>query len=259
MINLNTQKIKLEIFTLLRDEGLTIHGVASANKSPSASMPATQELSPQSLLEDAKSVICYGVEIPRGVLYAPSKNLSLYWRYCNMQYRTLDSISNRLSSHLEQSGCLAAPIYSCFPWRVEHREFWGNLPLVYWAEQAGLGRLSKCGLLVTPQYGTRILLGGAVTTLELAPDNKLENDLCPAKCFNCVNACPPKAIKKTGKIDHNACIRYSSSNPLLHLALSSQAVRERYSFETLLNTVAIDDHGAYLCCECLKACPLNCK
>jgi len=129
--------------------------------------------------------------------------------------------------------------------------------LVYWAEEAGLGRLSKCGLLVTPQYGTRILLGGVITTQELEPDEKLEEDLCPLDCFECIDACPVKAIKRTGKVDHNSCIRYSSSNPLLELVLSNQKIGRNYPFEALLNTIAVDDHGTYSCFECLKACPLN--
>ena len=43
---------------------------------------------------------------------------------------------------------------------------------------------------------------------------------------------------------------------MAHL-VKDREVRERYSFETLLNTVAVDDHGSYLCIECLKVCPLN--
>jgi epoxyqueuosine reductase QueG len=149
------------------------------------------------------------------------------------------------------------PIYSCFPWKIVKREFLGHLPLVYWAQEAGLGRLAKCGLLVTPQYGTRILLGGVVTTQELQPDEKIKKDICPSNCFNCIDACPVKAIKRTGKVDHNLCIRHSSSNPLLELVLDSQPIRKNYTFDKILNTVAVDDHGTYSCFECLRACPLN--
>jgi len=128
-----------------------------------------------------------------------------------------------------------------------------------WAEEAGLGRLAKCGLLVTPQYGTRILLGGVIATLEIEPDEKIKGDVCPPDCFDCVDACPVKAIKKMGKVDHNLCIRHSSSNPLLALVLDSQSIRKSYSFDKILNTVAVDDHGTYSCFECSRACRLNAR
>ena len=249
------QSIKDEISRFLHNEGMSIFGVAAVKQL--SSLP--EKFSPQMLLEGARSVICYGVHIPKGIIYAENNNLTLYWRYCNTQYRTLDSVSNRLCLFLEEKNCSAVPVYSCFPWRIVNREFWGHLPLVYWAEEAGLGQLAKCGLLVTPQYGTRILLGGVITTLELEPDKKLDKDICPSDCFDCVDVCPANAIKRTGKVDHNLCIRYSSSNPLLELALEKQTIRKNYSFETLLNTIAVDDHGTYSCFECLRVCPLNSK
>lgn len=247
------QSIKYEISSFLHNEGMSILGVAAVKQLPSIPI----SFSPQALLKGAKSIICYGIQIPKGLIYAESNNLDLYWRYCNIQYRTLDSVSNRFCLFLEEKNCSATPIYSCFPWKTVNREFWGHLPLVYWAEEAGLGRLAKCGLLITPRYGTRILLGGVITAQELEPNEKLNEDICPSNCFDCIDACPAKAIKRTGKVDHNLCIRHSSSNPLLTLVLGNQKIGKSYPFETLLNTIAVDDHGTYSCNECLRACPLN--
>ncbi|MDH5451429.1 MAG: hypothetical protein OEX77_11160 [Candidatus Bathyarchaeota archaeon] len=250
---MNKRSIKREIADFLHTEGVSVLGVAAIKELPAV----LENFSPQLLLEGARSIICYGVQIPKGIIYAKSNNLTLYWRYCNTQYRTLDSLSNRLCSFLEEKNESATPIYSCFPWQIVNREFWGHLPLVYWAEEAGLGRLAKCGLLITPQYGTRILFGGVVTTQELEPDEKLNEAICPSSCFDCIDACPAKAIERAGKVDHNLCIRFSSSNPLLELVLTKQTIGKKYSFETLLNTIAVDDHGIYSCFECLRACPLN--
>ncbi len=247
------QRTKNEIIGFLCTEGMSVYGVAAVNQL----LPTLENFSPRTLLEAARTVICFGVPIPKGIVYAKSNNLDLYWRYCNMQYRTLDSVSNKLCLFLEEKNCSATPIYSCFPWKIVNREFSGHLPLVYWAEQAGLGRLAKCGLLVTPQYGTRILLGGVIATQKLEPDEKVKEDICPPNCFDCIDACPVKAIGRKGKVDHNLCIRHSSSNPLLALVLDNQPIRKNYSFDKILNTVAVDDHGAYLCFECMRACPLN--
>jgi len=247
------QSIKCEIDRFLCNERVSVYGVAAAKQLPFV----PKSFSPRAVLRGAKSIICYGIQIPKGVIYAETDSLDLYWRYCSIQYKMLDSVSNRLCLFLEEKNCSATPIYSCFPWKVVNREFWGHLPLVYWAEEAGLGRLAKCGLLITPQYGTRILLGGVMTTQKLEPSEKLNEDICPPDCFDCVDACPAKAIGRTGKVDHNSCMRYSTSNPLLTLALDNQKIGKNYSFETLLNTIAVDDHGTYSCIECLKACPLN--
>jgi len=247
------QSVKSEIISFLRNEGMSVHDLATVKQLQATS----KKLHPQILLNGARTIICYGVPIPKGVIYAKSNNLDLYWRYCNMQYRTLDSVSNRLCLYLEEKDCSATPIYSCFPWKIANREFLGHLPLVYWAQEAGLGRLSKCGLLATPRYGTRILLGGVATTQQLPPDEKIKEDICPSNCFDCIDACPAQAIRKTGKVDHNMCIRQSSSNPLLELVLDNELIRKKYPFDKILNTVAVDDHGTYSCFECLRACPLN--
>ncbi len=247
------QNVRDDINGFISGEGLSIYGVAAVKQLPKI----PESFSPRALLKNAESIVIYGMQIPKGIIYAERNSLDLYWRYCNMQYRLLDSVSNKLCSFLEEKHRWAIPIYSCFPWKVVNREFWGHLPLVFWAEEAGLGRLAKCGLLITPRYGTRILLGGVITTQKLEPSEKISKDICPSDCFECIEACPANAIDRTGKVDHNLCIRHSSSNPLLSLVLENSRIGRNYSFETLLNTIAVDDHGTYLCIECLKACPLN--
>jgi epoxyqueuosine reductase QueG len=242
-----------EINNFLNDKGITITGISGICALPRV----PDDFSPNTILRGAKSIICYGVVIPKGIIYPDKNDLILYWRYCNMVYRSLDMVSNQLCLHLEEKGHFATPVYGCYPWKLVDHEFWGILPLVYWAEQAGLGKLTKCGLLANPTYGSRMLLGGVLTTLDLEPTQKLRNDLCPPDCFDCIEACPVNAIKKTGKVDHNLCIRYSGANPLMALVLGDRNVKEKFSFETIVNTVGVDDHGSYLCLECLKACPLN--
>lgn len=252
---MKTQNIKSEIRDLLHNEGVPIFGVSAVKQLDRV----PQDFSPEALLPDARSVIIYGIPIPKGIMYAQDNALALYWRYVNMSYRNLDLISHGLCLSLEEKGNSATPIYSCFPWKVVNREFWGPLPLGYWGEEAGVGRMAKCGLLVALHYGTRILLGGVITTQDLEPDEKLSEELCPSDCFICIEACPVNAIQRSGKVDHNLCSRHSGSTPLMNILLKDQSVRQNFSFETLLNTTGVDDHSMYTCFECLKACPLNKK
>jgi len=245
--------IESEIEEHLRNRGIRMLGIARAGQLPSVPAP----FSPQAMLKEAKSVICYGVPVPKGVLYAESDALALYWRYCNMVYRSLDMATNELCVLLEEKGYLASPIYGCYPWKIVDREFWGLLPLVFWAEQAGLGKLTRCGLLAHPRYGTRILLAGVVTSSSLQPNEKMAGQVCPEACRLCLGACPANAIDETGKVSHNACIRHSGANPLLALVLRDSVLKDKFPFETIVNTVGVDDHGAYTCFKCVEVCPLN--
>lgn len=238
---------------LLAREEISVMGIAAARHLPSV----PDGFSPAAVLKDSRSIICYGVPIPKGIILADDDNPDVYWRYCNMLYRSLDMTSNKLCVLLEEEGYLAGPIYSCYPWRVVNREFWGRAPLVYWAEEAGLGKLSRSGLLAHPVYGTRILLGGVITTAELAPTGRPDGEPCPSDCADCIEACPVDAIAVGGKVNHGLCMRHANSSPLLAHLLGDPAMKETFSFETMLNTVSVDDHASYSCLACLKACPLN--
>lgn len=242
-----------ELRDFLKTRSVPLVGIAPISQLPNV----PEDFSPEQILRGARSVVCYGVPIPRGVVHAEAHSLALYWRYCNTVYRALDISCNQLCLHLEGRGYAASPIYACFPWKVMGRKFWGLSPLVCWAEQAGLGKLTRSGLLATPDHGTRVLLGGVITTADLEPTEKRDGEPCPPGCSACIDVCPARAIERTGNVDHNLCIRHSGANPLLAHVLSDTGTKEKFSFETVLNTVAVDDHGSYTCFECVRVCPLN--
>lgn len=250
---MNHEKL-LGIQHILNTFGIPIFGIASVG---TQKLSQANEFSPSTQLLNSKSLICYGIPIPRGIIHAGSNDTLLYWRFCSMTYRRLDDIANFLCLHLEEEGFISTPIYSCYPWKIMNRKFWGLIPLVFWAEQAGIGKLTKCGLLGNKKYGTRLLLGGIITTREFFPSKIVQEDICPSECFECINVCPVKAIGNSGKVDHNLCIRYANSNPLMTQLLKNKNMQEQRNFETIMNTVGVEDHSAYHCFECLKVCPLN--
>jgi len=241
-----------EIVEYLNQQGAELVGFATIDEKLNSG-----ELSPLELLGDAKSIICFAVPIPKGILYSKSNDTLLFWRYSSMMYRSLDWMANCLCLRLEKDNYISTPIYGCFPWKIVNRDFKGLLSLVYWAERAGLGQLTKCGLLANPKFGTRFLIGGIITSKQFQSSEKVQSDICPQDCTKCVEICPVKAIDKTGKVNHDLCMRTANKNPLMTLLLKDIELRETTDFETILNTVGVDDHASYVCIKCLKACPLN--
>lgn len=107
-----------------------------------------------------------------------------------------------------------------------------------YAVEAGLGWIGRQSLLVTPQFGSFVLLGEIVMTAECNHyDKPLESVGC-GECRRCIDACPNGAIKER-HIDTSRCI--------------SCATVERPG-----EGEQCDLHGwIFGCDECQSVCPYN--
>ena len=75
-----------------------------------------------------------------------------------------------------------------------------------WAQEAGIGWIGKHTNLVSTDYGSWLLLGEILTTLELEPDEPA-SDFCES-CSLCIRACPTDAIVEPYQLDAERCISY---------------------------------------------------
>ena len=77
-----------------------------------------------------------------------------------------------------------------------------------YAKEAGLGYIGKNTMLISKPFGSWILIGEILTTLEL-PEHQLDlNHGSCGSCRKCLEACPTGAIVKPGVIDARKCISY---------------------------------------------------
>ena len=75
-----------------------------------------------------------------------------------------------------------------------------------WAQEAGLGWIGKHSNLVSGHFGSWLLLGEVLTTLDLVADEPGQ-DLC-GSCTLCIKACPTGAIAEPYVVDASRCISY---------------------------------------------------
>jgi epoxyqueuosine reductase len=72
------------------------------------------------------------------------------------------------------------------------------------AVRAGIGWFGKNANVLTREFGSWVLLGEVITTLELPPDAPLAKNC--GECVTCIDRCPTGAIGPNGAIDARRCI-----------------------------------------------------
>jgi epoxyqueuosine reductase QueG len=125
--------------------------------------------------------------------------------------RRLDDLLVTLCYELEAAGALAVPVNAIgsTEWDAQTSKIRGILSLKHAGELAGLGRIGKNTLLVTPRFGNMIWLGAVITDAALEPDPMLQENPCPTTCRACLDACPVQALEGQGTMNQKACLEHT--------------------------------------------------
>jgi len=109
------------------------------------------------------------------------------------------SIANTISNYIRKLGHAASPQYS--PYQAGGYQVIMP-PLLLWA---GIGEMSRAGIILNPFLGMNFKAGAVLTNLSLQPDKPIDfglQDFC-RNCKICAEECPSKAISMGDKIMHN--------------------------------------------------------
>src|ERR1035437_3498611 len=157
---------------------------------------APEGFHPTDILPNAKSVIVFGKQFPKGTFLAKSNAPHTMVR--NQLIQQIDHLSLVLSSRIEEDGFLSVPIPSSEPyeyWDDQRRHGRGIISLKHSAKLAGLGSIGKNTLLINEKFGNRLWLGGVISNIELVPD-VITGDYCPPNCQICIDTCPQTALNE---------------------------------------------------------------
>lgn len=108
------------------------------------------------------------------------------------------------------------------------------------AVNAGLGWIGKHSLLVSPKYGSKLMLGVILTDLDIEKSEQI-SDMC-GHCTRCQSACPTQALELAYQLNIPRCISYLT---IEHKGDINQELQKLMS------------NHVFGCDDCISACPYN--
>ncbi|MEE8583901.1 MAG: hypothetical protein V3T83_03520 [Acidobacteriota bacterium] len=214
-----------QVVQMGEDLGLDRIGIAPV-KSLKRHLPPDQD--PAGIAAHLKTVVVTVRKSLAGISASRHAGTRQFWG--GRLIKQLDESSLRLAVQLEKLGSASFPLSSLmvdFGAR-DGRDLCpagqGSPLLRAAAVQAGLGTLGLNGMLLTPEFGPRVYLGGVLTEADVPPGRPLQEELCPGleECGLCAAACPADAIVRRAKrgtalssyrrLDSDACVQ--TSQPL---------------------------------------------
>ncbi|MDQ6932901.1 MAG: tRNA epoxyqueuosine(34) reductase QueG [Candidatus Eremiobacteraeota bacterium] len=157
---------------------------------------AARSADPQTLLPDAKAVLCVAVPYATtsSQLRASSGQVSNYAWSLDYHLR-MRELLNEIARVIDDIAGERVTAIACDTKPIAERAF---------AQAAGVGWIGKHTNLISPQHGSFIFLGEIVTKLALPADEPLRKTC--GNCSRCVDVCPTGALRGDYTIDAGKCI-----------------------------------------------------
>lgn len=174
-----------------------------------------KRLDPAALVEGARTVVVCAVNFKNAAWDQTAEPRIASYAYARDYHTTIKSMLREMLGHIPGA---------------HGRAFCDTAPILEkaWAVRAGLGRAGKNSLLITPQYGSFVLLGLLVLDAECdAYDEPFERDMCGG-CTRCIDACPAGAIVAPRIIDARRCIARLTLERPSALDGTAQETKRRY-------------------------------
>lgn len=217
---------------------------------------------PFAVLPNAKSIIGFGIKVPRG-LYHAMENKSQYYNYVNLGVKYIDEsfaeiFLLKMGALIENEGYDACLQRSIPGFRIQGDKTTNpEVSRIYELEFAsavgegkpvpdviidynkaavicGLGSIGMHGKVIVPKYGPYMRFVFIITDMPLEHDEVFQGSLCD-KCGKCLEACPGKAISETDGVDTWQCSVYyrgaHKSNPFM----TEETLKDHPEREAILN------------------------
>jgi epoxyqueuosine reductase len=159
---------------------------------------AARSASPDAVLPEARSVLTVGLAYWNGPRSDAPQSSGRIARYA--WGRDYHKVIGRMLGDL--GSALRSEFGGAYRWYVDT----GPAMDKAMAAEAGLGWYGKNTNILTERFGSWVLLGEVITTLELEPDIPIPRDCGP--CTLCLTACPTGALGPEYTIDSRKCISY---------------------------------------------------
>lgn len=189
---------------ILYDMGADLCGIASIDRF----QDAPTGFHPCDVLPTCKSVVVFAKQFLSGPLKC---NTTVpYTIIRNMLSEKLDHMSYQFCEIMERNNIIAIPTGTIGPTEYDpltgrHRNI---VSAKHCAVAAGLGRIGKNTLLITPEYGNMVWLCAVLLDANLEPDEPLTGDPCPKGCSLCIDHCPSHALGDP-EMKQNVCYAYA--------------------------------------------------
>lgn len=185
----------MEVKEQIRETVLNLGADACGIANIESFSAAPKGFHPADIFAECKSVIVFGLSLPKGLAKIDPK--LIYAHFNSLNCLQADLIASKTAKQIENCfGCNAVPLPSDDPydsWDSEKMEGHGLLSMKHAAVAAGLGTLGKNTLLLNSKYGSWLTLGAVLADLNLPSDPPAE-EICIPGCNLCLTNCPVQAL-----------------------------------------------------------------